>query len=82
MTIILQDACLLEIQFSFVVSNLELGLILQVRDRATLYLNAFGGDASSDETDEDVKDFIFGTLDAPLVNLEASLQAYVSKTIV
>lgn len=48
----------------------------EVRDRATLYLNALGGDVSSDETGKDAKDFIFGTLDLPLVNLEASLQAY------
>lgn len=47
---------------------------LQVRDRATLYLNTLGGD---DETDK-AKDFLFGTLDIPLVNLETSLKNYVS----
>eukprot|EP01018_Ginkgo_biloba_P001900 Gb_36850 [translate_table: standard] len=48
----------------------------EVRDRATLYLNALGGDDSLHEAEKDVKGFIFGTLELPLVNLEASLQAY------
>lgn len=48
---------------------------LQVRDRATLYLNTLGGDL---ENDEDVRDFLFGSLDTPLVNLESSLKNYVS----
>uniref|UniRef100_A0A0C9S951 Coatomer subunit gamma n=2 Tax=Spermatophyta TaxID=58024 RepID=A0A0C9S951_9CONI len=48
----------------------------EVRDRATLYLNALGGDVSSEEAGKDTKEFIFGSLDVPLVNLEASLQAY------
>lgn len=48
---------------------------LQVRDRATLYLNTLGGDT---EIDNDAKDFLFGSLDIPLVNLETSLKKYVS----
>ncbi|KAM1242809.1 hypothetical protein ACFX2G_035122 [Malus domestica] len=48
----------------------------EVRDRATLYLNTLGGDGSVIETDNDVKDFLFGSLDVPLVNLEASLKNY------
>lgn len=53
-------------------------ICLQVRDRATLYLNTLGGDGSVVETDKDVKDFLFGLLDIPLVNLETSLKNYVS----
>lgn len=52
--------------------------ILQVRDRATLYLNTLGGDGSVTETDNEVKDFLFASLDIPLVNLETSLKNYVS----
>ncbi|KAH0977361.1 hypothetical protein GBA52_027080 [Prunus armeniaca] len=48
----------------------------EVRDRATLYLNTLGGDGSVVETDSDVKDFLFGSLDVPLVNLETSLKNY------
>ncbi|XP_058069045.1 coatomer subunit gamma-2 isoform X1 [Magnolia sinica] len=48
----------------------------EVRDRATLYLDMLGGDGSVGESDEDVKDFLFGSLDVPLVNLEKSLQNY------
>ncbi|KAM2053366.1 hypothetical protein ACFX1T_003014 [Malus domestica] len=48
----------------------------EVRDRATLYLNTLGGDGSVVETDNDVKDFLFGSLDVPLVNLETSLKNY------
>ncbi|XP_010254880.1 PREDICTED: coatomer subunit gamma-2 [Nelumbo nucifera] len=49
----------------------------EVRDRATLYLNMLGGgDDSVDGTDKDVKDFLFGSLDVPLVNLETSLKNY------
>ncbi|KAL6213583.1 hypothetical protein ACLB2K_013030 [Fragaria x ananassa] len=51
----------------------------EVRDRATLYLNTLGGDGSVVETDQDVKDFLFGSLDVPLVNLEISLKTYVSR---
>ncbi|KAG7976053.1 hypothetical protein I3843_06G129500 [Carya illinoinensis] len=48
----------------------------EVRDRATLYLNTLSGDCSIVETDKDVKDFLFGSLDLPLVNLETSLKNY------
>jgi hypothetical protein len=53
-------------------------IYLQVRDRATLYLNTLGGDGSIVETDKAVKDFLFGPFDIPLVNLETSLKNYVS----
>ncbi|KAJ6846569.1 coatomer subunit gamma-2 [Iris pallida] len=48
----------------------------EVRDRATLYLNTLGGDGAVGETDKDVKHFLFGSLDVPLVNLERSLHNY------
>ncbi|XP_057749536.1 coatomer subunit gamma-2 [Arachis stenosperma] len=48
----------------------------EVRDRATLYLNTLGGDGSVVETDKDVKDFLFGLFDIPLVNFETSLKNY------
>ncbi|KAJ0981913.1 hypothetical protein J5N97_010168 [Dioscorea zingiberensis] len=48
----------------------------EVRDRATLYLNTLQGDDSIGETDNDVKEFLFGSLDVPLSNLETSLQNY------
>ncbi|KAL6986883.1 hypothetical protein U1Q18_040971 [Sarracenia purpurea var. burkii] len=51
----------------------------EVRDRATLYLNMLGGDVGSVETDKDVKDFLFGSLDVPLINLETSLKNYVQE---
>lgn len=47
----------------------------EVRDRATLYLNSLG-DGQVIETDEDVKKFLFGSLDIPLNNLETSLKSY------
>lgn len=47
----------------------------EVRDRATLYLNSLG-DGSVAETDKDVKEFLFGSLDIPLTNLETSLKNY------
>ncbi|KAF5951643.1 hypothetical protein HYC85_009587 [Camellia sinensis] len=50
----------------------------EVRDRATLYLNMLEGDGAIVETDKDVKNFLFGSLDVPLVNLETSLKNYVS----
>lgn len=53
-------------------------LCFQVRDRATLYINTLGGDGAVVETGKDVKDFLFGSLDVPLVNLETSLKNYVS----
>ncbi|KAL0356718.1 UNVERIFIED_CONTAM: Coatomer subunit gamma-2, partial [Sesamum calycinum] len=48
----------------------------EVRDRATLYLNTLG-DGSVAETDEDVKEFLFGSLDIPLTNMETSLKNYI-----
>ncbi|KAJ8763375.1 hypothetical protein K2173_002258 [Erythroxylum novogranatense] len=48
----------------------------EVRDRATLYINTLGGDGEVVETEKDVKDFLFGDLDIPLVNLETSLKNY------
>ncbi|XP_078436668.1 coatomer gamma-2 subunit, putative / gamma-2 coat protein, putative / gamma-2 COP [Wolffia australiana] len=51
----------------------------EVRDRATLYLDTLGrGDleATNQQTDEDVKSFLFGSLSIPLNNLESSLQKY------
>ncbi|GFQ00970.1 coatomer subunit gamma-2 [Phtheirospermum japonicum] len=48
----------------------------EVRDRATLYLNTLG-DGSVAETDEDVKEFLFGSLDIPLTNMETSLKKYI-----
>ncbi|ERN17499.1 coatomer subunit gamma-2 [Amborella trichopoda] len=48
----------------------------EVRDRATLYLKCLGDEGEFGESDKDVKDFLFGTLDLPLSNLEASLQSY------
>ncbi|MFQ6647934.1 hypothetical protein Gotur_021442, partial [Gossypium turneri] len=44
----------------------------EVRDRATLYLNTLGADGAV----EDMKEFLFGSLDIPLVNLERSLKNY------
>ncbi|KAL7118796.1 hypothetical protein ACP275_02G023900 [Erythranthe tilingii] len=48
----------------------------EVRDRATLYLNTLG-DGSVSETDKDVKEFLFGSLDIPLTNFEISLKNYI-----
>ncbi|WOL10874.1 hypothetical protein Cni_G19633 [Canna indica] len=53
----------------------------EVRDRATLYLNTLKGDVSVGGSNEDVKDFLFGPLDVPLVNLETSLQNYEASDI-
>ncbi|CAL5407345.1 unnamed protein product [Camellia sinensis] len=50
-----------------------------VRDRATLYLNMLEVDGAIVETDKDVKNFLFGSLDVPLVNLEMSLKNYVQE---
>ena len=47
-----------------------------MRDRATLYLKLLGGEATVGET-KDVNEFLFGSLDVPLVNLETSLRNYV-----
>ncbi|GKV42847.1 hypothetical protein SLEP1_g50210 [Rubroshorea leprosula] len=49
----------------------------EVRDRATLYLNTLDGEGAVVESDKDVKEFLFGSLDVPLVNLETSLKNYV-----
>ncbi|KAK1287918.1 Coatomer subunit gamma-2 [Acorus calamus] len=48
----------------------------RVRDRATLYLNTLGADGFVGETEKDVKEFLFDSLDVPLVNLQTSLQNY------
>ncbi|CAI9769885.1 unnamed protein product [Fraxinus pennsylvanica] len=49
----------------------------EVRDRATLYFNTLGGDGPFIETDETVKDFLFGSLGIPLANLETGLKNYI-----
>ncbi|KAL2477161.1 Coatomer subunit gamma [Forsythia ovata] len=49
----------------------------EVRDRATLYFITLGGDGPVVETDESVKDFLFGSLDIPLANLETGLKNYI-----
>ncbi|KAI8006875.1 Coatomer subunit gamma-2 [Camellia lanceoleosa] len=51
----------------------------EVRDRATLYLNMLEVDGAIVETDKDVKNFLFRSLDVPLVNLETSLKNYVQE---
>jgi coatomer protein complex subunit gamma len=48
----------------------------EVRDRATLYLKLLGGEATVGETEKDVNEFLFGSLDVPLVNLQTSLRNY------
>lgn len=48
-----------------------------MRDRATLYLKLLGGEATVGETEKDVNEFLFGSLDVPLGNLETSLRNYV-----
>eukprot|EP00249_Psilotum_nudum_P023804 c28985_g1_i2 orf=144-2834(+) len=54
----------------------------EVRDRATLYLSVLGGNAvDSGEDNVESKNFVFQTLDIPLANLEASLQAYEASEI-
>ncbi|XP_022952523.1 coatomer subunit gamma [Cucurbita moschata] len=50
----------------------------EVRDRATLYLKTLEGDDTATKTEEDATDFLFGSLDVPLINLETSLKNYVS----
>ncbi|CAN1324432.1 Coatomer subunit gamma [Linum perenne] len=45
-------------------------------DSLKVHLNTLGGDGEVVETDKDVKDFLFGALDIPLVNLETSLRNY------
>lgn len=48
----------------------------EVRDRATLYLSALEEGSHPEESNFRGDKFVFGTLDVPLTNLEASLQAY------
>lgn len=48
----------------------------KVRDRTTLYLNTLGGDGAVVETDDAVKEFLFGSLGVPLTNQETSLKNY------
>ncbi|CAN6307395.1 unnamed protein product [Urochloa humidicola] len=48
----------------------------EVRDRATLYLQTLGGDVAIGNNKKDAKDFLFGSFDVPLANLEASLRTY------
>ncbi|XP_062210473.1 coatomer subunit gamma-1 [Phragmites australis] len=48
----------------------------EVRDRATLYLQTLGGEIAVGNNEKDVKDFLFGSFDVPLANLEASLKTY------
>ncbi|KAH7294192.1 hypothetical protein KP509_28G060100 [Ceratopteris richardii] len=50
----------------------------EVRDRATLYLNALESGSQLEDGGFRADKFVFGTLDVPLANLEASLQAYES----
>ncbi|KAG6572031.1 Coatomer subunit gamma, partial [Cucurbita argyrosperma subsp. sororia] len=50
----------------------------EVRDRATLYLKTLEGDDTATKTEKDATDFLFGSLDVPLINLETSLKNYVS----
>ncbi|KAL1203657.1 Coatomer subunit gamma [Cardamine amara subsp. amara] len=47
----------------------------EVRDRATLFLSVLGNDGLVD-TEKDSIGFLFGSLEAPLVNLETSLKNY------
>ncbi|KAF8684302.1 hypothetical protein HU200_044353 [Digitaria exilis] len=48
----------------------------EVRDRATLYLQTLGGEVAIGNSEKDAKDFLFGSFDVPLANLEASLRTY------
>ncbi|KAH0915276.1 hypothetical protein HID58_029722, partial [Brassica napus] len=47
----------------------------EVRDRATLFLSVLGGDGTLD-ADKDSKEFLFGSLEVPLANMETSLKNY------
>ena len=58
--------------------KLYIEFLVQVRDRATLYLKTLGDNDAVTETDKDAIDFLFGSLDVPLINLETSLKNYVS----
>ncbi|MCO5593640.1 hypothetical protein L7F22_047655 [Adiantum nelumboides] len=48
----------------------------EVRDRATLYLSALEEGSHPEDQTFNADKFVFGTLDVPLANLEASLQTY------
>lgn len=48
----------------------------EVRDRATLYLQTLNGEVAVGNTEKDVNEFLFGSFDVPLANLEASLRTY------
>ncbi|PWZ53577.1 Coatomer subunit gamma-1 [Zea mays] len=48
----------------------------EVRDRATLYLQTLSSEVAIGNDEKDVKDFLFGSFDVPLANLEASLRTY------
>lgn len=48
----------------------------EVRDRATLYLQTLNGEVAVGNSEKDVKEFLFGSFDVPLANLEASLRTY------
>ncbi|KAJ3694680.1 hypothetical protein LUZ60_000057 [Juncus effusus] len=48
----------------------------EVRDRATLYLKVLEGEAKVAETEKETNEFLFGSFDIPLSNLEASLKNY------
>uniref|UniRef100_A0ACD5XIH9 Uncharacterized protein n=1 Tax=Avena sativa TaxID=4498 RepID=A0ACD5XIH9_AVESA len=48
----------------------------EVRDRATLYLETLNGEVAVGNSEKDVKEFLFGSFDVPLANLEASLRTY------
>ncbi|KAL1215745.1 Coatomer subunit gamma [Cardamine amara subsp. amara] len=73
-------------KFGFMVESLKPRIIVllkrciydsddEVRDRATLFLSVLGGDGTVD-ADKDSKDFLFGSLEVPLVNMETSLKNY------
>ncbi|KAJ4880754.1 Coatomer subunit gamma [Raphanus sativus] len=47
----------------------------EVRDRATLFLSVLGGDGTLD-ADKDSTEFLFGSLEVPLANMETSLKNY------
>ncbi|KAF7049843.1 hypothetical protein CFC21_058308 [Triticum aestivum] len=48
----------------------------EVRDRATLYLQTLNGEVAVGNSEKDVKEFLFGSFDVPLANLEASLRTH------
>lgn len=42
----------------------------------TLYLDTVGGDGAVVEPDSDVKEFLFGSLTVPLINLDKFAELY------